>query len=155
MNIATNPKDTNTFAAACVDRTVKVRSTSNPTPNFSFGAHEKGGVNFVEHYHGNDISSMITTGDDRTTKTWDYLSKSCIQTLEGHTSNVSFAVYHPRYRSLSPVSRTGQSRSAMRIRTAERIQSTTCSCVALRTKWATGFDGGVVLLKLGRDEPSY
>jgi len=99
MNISINLKDTNTFATACFDRTVKVWSISKPTENFSFDAHEKGGVNFVEYYYGNDNPYMVTTGDDKTIKIWDYLSKGCIQTLEGHTSNVSSAAYPPRYRS--------------------------------------------------------
>jgi coatomer subunit beta' len=37
-----------------------------------------------------------TAGDDKTIKIWGYLPKSRIQTLEGHTSNVPFAVYHPK-----------------------------------------------------------
>lgn len=28
-------------------------------------------------------------------RVWDYTTKSLIASLEGHTSNVSFAVYHP------------------------------------------------------------
>ena len=32
---------------------------------------------------------MITTGDDQTIEIWDYLSKSGIQTLEGHKLDVS------------------------------------------------------------------
>ncbi|KAG2098916.1 uncharacterized protein F5147DRAFT_582879, partial [Suillus discolor] len=38
---------------------------------------------------------LVTTGDDRTIKIWDYLSKSCVQTMEGHTNDPSFAVFHP------------------------------------------------------------
>ncbi|KAG8688968.1 hypothetical protein FRC11_004414, partial [Ceratobasidium sp. 423] len=94
MNIAINPKDPNTFASACLDRTVKIWALGNPTPNFTLDAHEKG-VNYVEYYHGADKPYIVTTGDDRTVKVWDYHAKSCIQTLEGHTANVSFAIFHP------------------------------------------------------------
>ena len=162
MNISINPKDTNTFATACLDRTVKVWSISSPTPNFSFDAHEKGGVNFVEYYHGNDKPYMITTGDDKTIKIWDYLSKSCIQTLEGHTSNVSFAVYHPTL----PIIVSGSEDGTVKIWHANtyRLENTLnyalerAWCVALHRETnevAVGFDDGVVVLKLGRDEPSY
>jgi coatomer subunit beta' len=48
MGLAINPKDTNTFASACLDRTVKVWNLSSSHPNYSIEAHEAKGVNFVE-----------------------------------------------------------------------------------------------------------
>jgi WD40 repeat protein len=38
--IAINPKDTNTFASACLDRTVKIWSLGSATANFTLEAHE-------------------------------------------------------------------------------------------------------------------
>ena len=64
MNIAINPKDSNQFASACLDRTVKVWSLGSPTANFTMDAHDKG-VNYVEYYHGGDKPYLVTTGDDR------------------------------------------------------------------------------------------
>lgn len=64
MALAINPKDTQTFASACLDHTVKVWSLGNPVPNFSLDAHEKG-VNYVDYYHGGDRPYIVTTGDDR------------------------------------------------------------------------------------------
>lgn len=64
MNIAFNPKDSNTFASACLDRTVKVWSLGSSTANFTLDAHDKG-VNYVEYYHGGDKPYLVTTGDDR------------------------------------------------------------------------------------------
>jgi coatomer subunit beta' len=64
MAIAFNPKDSNTFASACLDRTVKVWSLGSPTANFTLDAHDKG-VNYVEYYHGGDKPYLVTTGDDR------------------------------------------------------------------------------------------
>jgi WD40 repeat protein len=46
-----NPKDTNTFASASLDRTVKVWSIGQPTPNFTLEGHEKG-VNAVDYFQG-------------------------------------------------------------------------------------------------------
>ena len=46
-----NPKDTNTFASASLDRTVKVWSIGQPTPNFTLEGHEKG-VNCVDYFTG-------------------------------------------------------------------------------------------------------
>lgn len=105
---------------------------------------------------------MITTGDDKIIKIWDYLSKSCIQILEGHTFNVSFAVYHPTL----PVIVSGSEDGTVKIWHANtyRLENTLnyalerAWCVALHRETnevAVGFDEGVVVLKLGRDEPSY
>jgi len=73
MHLTINPKDSNTFASACLDRTVKVwtlnpsgsgSSYSRVEPNYTLDAHEKG-VNYVEFYQGADRPYMVTTGDDR------------------------------------------------------------------------------------------
>lgn len=64
MSLAVNPKDSNTFASACLDHTVKVWSLGSAQANFSLEAHEKG-VNYVEYYHGGDKPYLVTTGDDR------------------------------------------------------------------------------------------
>jgi WD40 repeat protein len=31
----------------------------------------------------------------RLVKVWDYQNKTCVQTLEGHTQNVSIVLFHP------------------------------------------------------------
>lgn len=49
--VAFNPKDTNTFASASLDRTIKVWSVGQPTPNFTLEGHEKG-VNCVDYFNG-------------------------------------------------------------------------------------------------------
>lgn len=48
-----NPKDTNTFASASLDRSVKVWSIGQPTPNFTLEGHEKG-VNAVDYFTGGE-----------------------------------------------------------------------------------------------------
>ncbi|GAA5949972.1 hypothetical protein JCM10213_004272 [Rhodosporidiobolus nylandii] len=160
MNIAFNPKDSNTFATACLDRTVKVWSLGSPTANFTLDAHDKG-VNYVEYYHGGDKPYLVTTGDDRLIKIWDYLSKSCIQTLEGHTSNVSFAIFHPSL----PILVSGSEDGTVKIwhSSTYRLENTLdyglerAWCVAYAKKGndvAFGFDEGAVVIKVGREEPS-
>ena len=52
MSIAINPKDQNTFASACLDRTVKVWNLGSGHPNQTIEAHETKGVN-----HGNAKST--------------------------------------------------------------------------------------------------
>ncbi|TFK63457.1 coatomer protein [Pluteus cervinus] len=161
MNIAFNPKDSNTFATACLDRTVKMWSLGAPTANFTMDAHDKG-VNYVDFYPGADKPYLVTTGDDKTVKVWDYLSKSCVQTMEGHTNNVSFAVFHPNL----PVIISGSEDGTVKIWNSGtyRIENTLSYalerawCISLRrdaNEVALGFDEGVVVLKLGRDEPTF
>ena len=160
MNLSFNPKDSNTFASACLDRTVKVWSLGSPVANFTLDAHDKG-VNYVEYYHGGDKPYLVTTGDDRLIKIWDYLSKSCIQTLEGHTSNVSFAIFHPSL----PILVSGSEDGTVKIwhSATYRLENTLdyglerAWCVAYAKKGndvAFGFDEGAVVVKLGREEPA-
>jgi WD40 repeat protein len=72
-------------------------------------AHEKS-VNYVDLYPGADKPYLVTTGDDKTVKVWDYLSKSCVQTMEG-----------------SAEAKTEQSKSGIAVPTESKIRSTTPS----------------------------
>ncbi|KAI9459550.1 hypothetical protein HD554DRAFT_2029223, partial [Boletus coccyginus] len=49
MNIMFNPKDTNTFASACLNQTVKMWSLGSTHASFTMGTHDKG-VNYVNFY---------------------------------------------------------------------------------------------------------
>lgn len=62
------------------------------------------GVNCVDYYHGGDKPYLISGADDRLVKIWDYQNKTCVQTLEGHTLNVSAVCFHPEL----PVVLTGK-----------------------------------------------
>ncbi len=161
MNISFNPKDANTFASSCLDRTVKMWSLGSATANFTMEAHDKG-VNYVDFYPGADKPYLVTTGDDKIVKVWDYLSKSCVQTMEGHTNNVSFAAFHPNL----PIIISGSEDGTVKIWNSGtyRIENTLSYglerawCTALRkdaNEVAIGFDEGVVIIKLGRDEPTF
>ncbi|RXK37407.1 coatomer beta' subunit [Tremella mesenterica] len=160
MALAINPKDPQTFASACLDHTVKVWSLGSPVPNFSLEAHEKG-VNYVDYYHGGDRPYLVTTGDDRLVKIWDYHAKSCVQVLESHTANVSFAIFHPSL----PILLSGSEDGTIKIwhSSTYRLENTLSYglerawCVAYRktgNEVAVGFDEGAVVIKLGRDEPA-
>lgn len=154
MNISINPKDPNTFASSCLDRTVKIWSLGSPVPNFSMEAHDKG-VNYVEFYPGADKPYLVTTGDDKTVKIWDYLSKSCVQTMESHTNNVSFAVFHPNL----PLIISGSEDGTVKLWNSGtyRLENTLSYglerawCVSIRrdaNEIAVGFDEGSVVIRV-------
>ena len=156
MNIAVNPKDSNTFASACLDRTVKMWSLGAPNPNFTMEAHDKG-VNYVEFYPGADKPYLVTASDDKTIKIWDYLSKSCVQTLESHTNNVLFAAFHPNL----PLIVSGGEDGTVKLWNSGtyRLENTLSYalerawCLALRknvNEIAVGYDEGVVVVKVSQ-----
>ncbi|KAG0072564.1 hypothetical protein BGZ89_005145 [Linnemannia elongata] len=160
MCITINPKDTNTFASACVDGTVKVWSLGSSVANFTLDGHEKG-VNWVDYYYGGEKPYMITAGDDSLVKVWDYQNKTCVQTLEGHTQNVTFAVFHPDL----PIIISGSEDGSVKIWHANTYRLENTLNYGLNRAWtiaysrstndvALGFDLGSVVIKLGREEPT-
>ncbi|KMK61937.1 COPI vesicle coat beta' subunit [Aspergillus fumigatus Z5] len=154
MGLAINPKDTNTFASACLDRTVKIWSLGSPHANFTLEAHETKGVNHVDYYPQADKPYLLTTSDDRTVK-------ALIATLEGHTSNVSFACYHPEL----PVIISGSEDGTIKLWHANTYRLEQSLSYGLERAWcvayqrgrqgiAMGFDDGAVVVKMGREEPA-
>lgn len=101
----------------CFARVSQVWQLGSPVPNFTLEGHEKG-VNCVDYFQGGEKPYLISGADDRcavtarlhgghwalllrspwqrrTVKIWDYQNKTCVQTLTGHTHNVSVACFHP------------------------------------------------------------
>ncbi|KAG0457837.1 hypothetical protein HPP92_022994 [Vanilla planifolia] len=159
MQVTFNPKDTNTFASASLDRTIKIWNLGSPDPNFTLDAHVKG-VNCVDYFTGGDRPYLITGSDDQTAKVWDYQTKSCVQTLEGHTHNVSSVCFHPEL----PIIITGSEDGTVRIwhSTTYRLENTLN--YGLERVWAIGYikgsrrvvigyDEGTIMIKLGREVP--
>ncbi|KAJ9688486.1 hypothetical protein PVL29_014246 [Vitis rotundifolia] len=159
MQVTFNPKDTNTFASASLDRTIKIWNLGSPDPNFTLDDHMKG-VNCVDYFTGGDKPYLITGSDDQTAKVWDYQTKSCVQTLEGHTHNVSSVCFHPEL----PIIFTGSEDGTVRIwhATTYRLENTlnyglervwALGCMRGSRRVVIGFDEGTIMVKIGRDEP--
>lgn len=162
MSVNFNPKDPNTFASACLDRTVKIWSLGSNVPNFTMVTHGSKGVNYADYYPQSDKPYLITCSDDKTIKIWDYQTKSCVATLEGHLSNVSFAVFHPEL----PLIVSGSEDGTVKIWNANTFKlekSINYSlerlwCIALLPKSnliAIGGDSGYVIVKLGNEAPLF
>lgn len=154
-----NPKDTNTYATASLDRTVKVWSLGSPFPNFSLEGHDRG-VNCVDYYHGGDKPYIVSGADDQTIRVWDYQTRSCVSVLEGHTNNVCTVAFHPRL----PFILSGSEDGTVRVwhNTTYRLESTlnygfervwAIACNTANNKVALGFDDGTIVIKLGREVP--
>ncbi|WOG99222.1 hypothetical protein DCAR_0518570 [Daucus carota subsp. sativus] len=159
MQVTINPKDTNTFASASLDRTIKIWNLGSPDPNFTLDAHLKG-VNCVDYFTGGDKPYLITGSDDHTAKVWDYQTKSCVQTLEGHTHNISAVCFHPEL----PIIITGSEDGTVRIWHSTTYRLENALNYGLERVWAIGYmkgsrrvligyDEGTIMVKIGRDEP--
>ncbi|KAI4350875.1 hypothetical protein L6164_005282 [Bauhinia variegata] len=159
MQVTFNPKDTNTFASASLDRTVKVWNLGSPDPNFTLDAHSKG-VNCVDYFTGGDKPYLITGSDDHTAKVWDYQTRSCVQTLEGHAHNLSAVCFHPEL----PLIITGSEDGTVRIWHATTYRLENTLNYGLERVWAIGYlkgsrriiigyDEGTIMVKIGREAP--
>ncbi|EDV24175.1 uncharacterized protein TRIADDRAFT_26362, partial [Trichoplax adhaerens] len=160
MQIVLNPKDTNTFASASLDRTIKVWQFGVSAPNYTLEGHEKG-VNCIDYYTGGDKPYLVSGADDRLVKIWDYQNKACVQTLDGHAQNVSVVAFHPEL----PIILTGSEDGTVRIWHANtyRLETTlnyglervwTICCMRGSNNIAVGYDEGSILVKLGREDPA-
>ncbi|KAH6561149.1 hypothetical protein BASA50_004064 [Batrachochytrium salamandrivorans] len=160
MQVAFNPKDSNTFASASMDRTVKVWSLGSRVPNYTLEGH-KNGVNWVDYYYGGDKPYLVSGSDDKTIKVWDYQNKSCVQTLEGHTNNVTIVCFHPEL----PIIVSGSEDGTIRIWHANTYRLENTLNYGMERVWAVaylkgsndlafGYDEGTIAIKLGREEPA-
>ncbi|KAJ0230087.1 Serine-threonine/tyrosine-protein kinase [Hirschfeldia incana] len=156
MQVTFNPKDTNTFASASLDCTIKIWNLGSPNPSFTLDAHQKG-VNCVDYVTVGDKPYLITGSDDHTAKVWDYQTKSCVQTLDGHTHNVSAVCIHPEL----PIIITGSEDGTVRIWDATTYRLENTLNYGLEKVWAIGYiessrrvvigcDEGTIMVKLGR-----
>jgi coatomer subunit beta' len=160
MQVAFNPKDTNTFASASLDRTIKVWGLGSTTAHFTLEGHDKG-VNCVEYYVGGDKPYLISGSDDQTVKVWDYHHKTCVQTLEGHTHNVSVIAHHPTLN----VILSGSEDGTVRIWHASTYRLEKTLNYGLERVWAIsllkgsnhvaiGYDEGAIMIKLASESPA-
>ena len=107
-----------------------------------------------------DRPYLVSGADDRTAKVWDYQTKACVHTLEGHAHNVSAVAFHPEL----PLIVTGSEDGAARLWHAATYRLEASLSYGLERLWAVGaargstaialgYDDGVVLVSAGRDDP--
>lgn len=159
MAVKLNPKDTNTFATASLDRTIKVWGLSSPTPHYSLEGHERG-VNCVDYYPSGDKPYLLSGADDKTVKIWDYQTKTVVQSLDGHTHNVCSVMFHPKLPLIISASEDGtvriwQSSTYRQESTLNYGMERAWALAATKesNKIAIGYDEGCVVVEFGNDDP--
>lgn len=159
MMVRFNPKDTNTFASASLDRSIKVWGLGSPVPHYTLEGHERG-VNCIDYYPSGDKPYILSGADDRTVKIWDYQTKSIVHSLDGHSHNICSVMFHPKLPLICSASEDGtvrlwQSTTYRAETTLNYGMERAWALAATRetTKLAIGFDEGCVVIELGSDDP--
>eukprot|EP00172_Hildenbrandia_rubra_P000517 Plantae.Rhodophyta-Hildenbrandia_rubra.ctg12622.p1 GENE.Plantae.Rhodophyta-Hildenbrandia_rubra.ctg12622~~Plantae.Rhodophyta-Hildenbrandia_rubra.ctg12622.p1 ORF type:complete len:944 (-),score=142.09 Plantae.Rhodophyta-Hildenbrandia_rubra.ctg12622:380-3211(-) len=160
MAVKFNPKDPNTFASASLDHHVKVWNLSSPIPNFTLEGQDSAGVNCLDYYPGGDKPYLVTGGDDKLVRIWDYQTKTCLQALEGHTHNVSSVMFLPDRPLIVSGSEDGNvilwHSNTYRLETTLNYGYDRCwsiSCMKDSNRVAFGFDEGLIMIRMGKDNP--
>lgn len=158
MMVKFNPKDSNTFASASLDRSIKVWGLGSPLPHYTLEGHERG-VNCIDYYPSGDKPYILSGADDRTVKIWDYQTKSIVHSLDGHSHNVCAVLFHPKLPLICSASEDGtvrlwQSTTYRAETTLNYGMERAWALAATRetTKLAIGFDEGCVVVELGSDD---
>ena len=151
MQVAFNPKDNNTFASASLDRTIKVWQLGSAQPNFTLDKldHDQG-ITCVDFCHSADKPYLITGDDNKMAKIWDYQTKTCVQTLEGHTANVTSVCFHPDL----PIILTGSEDGTVKIWNMDTYALEHTLNNELERVWTIGYLKGSNNVAIGHDQGS-
>jgi coatomer subunit beta' len=160
MQTVLNPKDFNTFATASLDKTIKIWGIAGSlTPHFTLIGHTQG-VNCLEYFRGGEKPYLVSGGDDMVIKLWDYQTKQCVHTLEGHHHNISSVSFHPDLPLIVSTSEDCTVKlwhsSTFRLETTLNHSMERCWAHATlpgSKLLALAYDEGTLVLKLGNDEP--
>lgn len=85
-----------------------------------------------------DRPFLISGADDKVVKVWDYQTKACVQTLEGHTHNVSAVCFHPEL----PIILSGSEDGTLRLWHAMTYRLENTLNYGMERLWALGYVKG-------------
>ncbi|XP_066339703.1 receptor like protein kinase S.2-like isoform X3 [Miscanthus floridulus] len=94
MQVVFNPVDTDSFASASLDQTIKIWNISSSECKKTLSDHLVE-LPCVLTYTGDTGQCLVTGSSDGTTQIWDLETETCVQTLEGHTDRISSVYRHP------------------------------------------------------------
>jgi coatomer subunit beta' len=175
MQVKFNPKDTNTFASASLDRSIKVWGLGSHSPHYTLEGHERG-VNCIDYYPSGDKPYILSGADDQTVKIWDYQvsiqigcecklllipvltfsfslhwfqqTKSIVHSLDGHTNNVCAVMFHPKLPIIASASEDG----TVRIWQSTTYRAETALNYGMERAWALAASASSNKLAIGFDE---
>ncbi|CAI0420879.1 unnamed protein product [Linum tenue] len=156
MQVALNPLDGQSLATASLDNSLKLWNAGSPAAVGSLDGHAKG-VNCVDYLvsAGDDDDDdddeklyILSGSDDFSVKVWDCDTKCCVQTLEGHTNNVTAVAAHPELPIFVSVSEDG----TLIIWDATTFKVTETLNCGLERVWAIGYKGGSNKMVFGCDK---
>jgi len=90
--ITFNPKDTNCFASASDDKTIRVWSLDSPKSNYTLFGH-LARVNCVDFFLHEDQQYLISGSDDLTARIWDLEKSVCVYTIPALIAPVLSVLY--------------------------------------------------------------
>jgi coatomer subunit beta' len=99
---------------------------------------------------GGEKPYLASGADDCTVKIWDYQSKSCVQTLEGHTQNVCAVCFHPEL----PVILTGSEDGTVRVWHSNTYRLENTLNYGMERVWAMAYQPGSNSIGIAYDEGS-
>ena len=161
MDLAFNPKDQQTFASASLDKTIKIWavSTAKNTSHYSLLGHDSG-VNCVDYCYMSDKPYLVSGGDDCLVKVWDYQTKQCIYTFEGHDDDVTAVSFHPELPLIFSTSEDGNVNvwNSHTYQKEEKLQygldrAWTMHALKDSNYVALGYDEATVVIKIGNENP--
>lgn len=117
-------------------------------------------MNAVSYCPTGDKPYLASGSDDYTVKVWDYQTKNCLATLEGHQDNISSVLFHPDL----PIIISTSEDTSVKIWSSMSFKLETTIEYSMDRPWcsgslrgtnivALGYDEGTVVLKLGSDYP--
>ena len=117
-------------------------------------------MNSVDYCPSGDKPYMASGSDDFTVKIWDYQTRNCLATLEGHRDNISSVAFHPDLPIVISTSEDNTTKlwNSMTFKletTLDFSMERAWCCHALKEAsiLALGYDEGTVVVKLGSDYP--
>ncbi|KAM3410925.1 hypothetical protein ACQJBY_002877 [Aegilops geniculata] len=93
-----NPRNSESFASASLDHTVKIWNIHSTTCNLTWDGHTDGLL--CVHYHPRYFQQLISGSSDGSAKIWDLETDSCVDTVQGHAKGLGALCWHPELRVL-------------------------------------------------------
>ncbi|XP_037472105.1 tyrosine-protein kinase JAK2-like isoform X2 [Triticum dicoccoides] len=94
-----NPRNSESFASASLDHTIKIWDIHSATCNTTWDGHPDGLLSV--HYHPRYFQQFLISGSSGgAAKIWDLETDDCVHTLQGHEKGISALCWHPELRVL-------------------------------------------------------